>query len=74
MTDVAGQDLKADGTTHRLKILCGEPQKTDSDFKIALATHVPDTSVHEELASDVFLETADDGGVCHPQALHRANE
>ena len=55
VTDLVAQDLKADNTTHGLKVLCGEAAMTNDAFKRALASHlVSGTATYRELEELIF--------------------
>ncbi|MDO8501007.1 MAG: AAA family ATPase [Gemmatimonadaceae bacterium] len=56
VTEIVGQDLKAGQTISQLKAFCDERQKTNADFKKALAEHLRGTSVHGELRIAIFPE------------------
>lgn len=60
VTDIVSQDLKVGQTIHQLKVLCAEPQKTNADFKKALAAHVRGTAAHRELRVAIFPESPAD--------------
>ena len=54
VTDIYCQDLKAGQTIRQLKILCAEGQKSNIDFKKALAAYLPGTQAHRELTTEIF--------------------
>jgi len=56
VTDIVSQDLKTGQTISGLKALCAEVQKTNTDFKKALAAYVRGTPAHGELMTAIFKE------------------
>ena len=56
VTDIGCQDLKTGQTISQLKALCAEGQKTNTDFKKALAAYVRGTPAHGELRAVIFSE------------------
>lgn len=54
VTDIVSQDLKTGQTISGLKALCAEIQKTNTDFKKALAVYLRGTPAHGELTAAIF--------------------
>lgn len=61
VTDIVSQDLKTGQTISGLKALCAEGQKTNTDFKKALAAYVRGTPAHVDLKTAIFEELLANG-------------
>jgi hypothetical protein len=72
VTDIALQDLKVDQTIRQLKALCSESQKTNLEFKKALAAHVRGTPAYLELKTVIFPESV--ANVAAPSTAVAAQE
>jgi predicted ATPase len=61
VTDITGQDLKVGQTIRQIRMLCAEKDKTNIEFKKALAEYVRETSVYLELRNVIFPKHPPDG-------------